>query len=261
MYKPNDPLWLCEVTHEPVTVAACLACARERRQPTCPFNPALLRALAAANEPDAALSGLHQTGYPVLRVSSLTGCVRKSWYSLRAERRLETPSDHWARLRGTIFHAALEQMGDGHVERRLTAFLYDTAVAAFISGRIDGYDPETASLTDYKTARRLPSSLRPSHLRQVQLYAWLLWKNGYGVSRSLRIVYISMAAVRSFEAATPTESDLVRLEEGLLSRIRAILHDEPPPATPQEKWECRYCAFAQCPAHPEHSDEAAEKDK
>jgi CRISPR/Cas system-associated exonuclease Cas4 (RecB family) len=259
MYKPTDPLWLCEVSAQPVTRADCLACARERRQPTCAFNPALLRALAAANEPDAALTGLHQTGYPVLRVSSLTGCIRQSWYSLRSERRLEKPSEHWSRLRGVIFHAALEQMGDGHVEKRLTAFLYDSTVAAFISGRIDGYDPDTASLTDYKTTRRLPGNLRPHHLRQVHLYAWLLWKNGYGLPQAIRMVYISMAAVRSFDAAVPSESDLMRLEDDLLSRIRAILHDSPPPPIPQESWECKYCGFAQCPAHPGQNETEAEE--
>ena len=261
MHNPTQPLWLCEITDQPVTVPACLACARERREAACPFNPAILRALAAANEPDAALCGLHQTGYPVLRVSSLTGCVRKSWYSLRAERRLEKPSDHWARLRGTIFHAALEQMGDGHVERRLTAFLYDTSVAAFVSGRIDGYDPQTARLTDYKTARRLPGTVRPQHLRQAHLYAWLLWKNQIGIPHTIRILYISMSAIRSFDAVTPTESDLVRLEESLLTRVRAILHDDPPPATPEEGWECKYCAFTQCPSHPDNGDQSATKEK
>jgi CRISPR/Cas system-associated exonuclease Cas4 (RecB family) len=253
-FPQNRPRWLCEVTEEPVTVSACLACARGCKQPSCPFNPALLKALAEANEPDAALAGLHQTGYPVLRVSSLTGCVRRTWYSLRAERRLETPSQHWARLRGTIFHHALENMGDGHVERRLVTFLYDQEVAAFVTGRIDGYDPERQALTDYKTARRLPSSVRSHHHRQVHLYAWLLARNGFGVPGAIRLIYISMARVRSFDVAVPDEQDLLDLERELLARVRCILSDEPPNPTPEMAWECKYCAFTQCPSHPEKAD-------
>ncbi|RME50075.1 MAG: Dna2/Cas4 domain-containing protein [Caldilineae bacterium] len=247
-YLPNPPRWLCEVTEEPVTVAACLACARERRQPSCPFNVALLKALAAANEPDAAISGLHQTGYPVLRVSSLTGCVRKSWYSLRAERRLETPSQHWARLRGAIFHHALENMGEGHIERRLTAFLYDQEAAAFITGRIDGFSPERNELVDYKSTRRLPGNVRPHHHRQVLLYAWLLARNGFGPPRTIRLIYISMAKVKSFDVPPPTPAELAELETNLLVRVRRILADEPPEPTPEETWECKYCPFSECPA-------------
>lgn len=253
LFTPDASCWLCEVTEAPVTVRACLACARARHQPSCPFNVAILKALAAANEPDAAISGLRQTGYPVLRVSSLTGCLRKSWYSLRAERRLETPSQHWARLRGAIFHRALENMGEGHIERRLTSFLYDNQHAAFITGRVDGYDPELATLTDYKTTRRLPGSVRPQHHRQVLLYAWLLARNGFGLPNAIRILYISMARVKSFDVAVPREEDLSELETKLLSQVRRILADEPPQATPEADWECRYCPFTQCPQHSQNN--------
>jgi CRISPR/Cas system-associated exonuclease Cas4 (RecB family) len=259
-FPQNRPRWLCEVTEDPVTVSACLDCARERRQPSCPFNPALLKALAGANEPDAALAGLHQTGYPVLRVSSLTGCVRRTWYSLRAEGRLERPSQHWARLRGTIFHQALENMGDGHVERRLVTFLYDSEVAAFITGRIDGYDPQRHELADYKTARRLPGSVQFHHHRQVHLYAWLLARNGFGLPKAIRILYISMSSVRSFDVAVPTDADLMALETDLLARLRRILADEPPEPTPEMAWECTYCAFAHCPLHPNHSQRSSPED-
>ena len=255
-YPSHTPRWLCEVTEQPVAVRDCLACARQRLQPSCPFNQALLKALATANEPDATLAGLHQTGYPVLRVSSLVGCVRKGWYSLRAEGRLETPGQHWARLRGTIFHNALERMGDGHVERRLTAFLYDSEVAAFVTGRIDGFDPESGCLADYKTTRRLPSRVSDHHLRQVQLYAWLLARNGFGLPAAIRILYISMASVRSFDVTVLSEADLAALEAELLLQVRRILADDPPEAQPRAAWECKYCAFSQCPRHESYQPSA-----
>ncbi|MBP7961451.1 MAG: PD-(D/E)XK nuclease family protein [Caldilineaceae bacterium] len=243
----NHPSWLCELSREPVSEADCLACARQRLQSDCPFNPAILKALAEANAPDVGLSGLHQIGYPVLRVSGLVGCARKSWYGRTRSPMLETPSEHWSRLRGTIFHAALESMGEGHVERRLTAFLYDDQVAAFITGRIDGYNPANGVLTDYKTAIRLPSRVRPHHQRQLWLYAWLLWKNGVGLPASIRVIYIHMRAIRSFDAVTPTEQDLAELERSLLQRLHLILAAEPPAARPEESWECKFCGYAECP--------------
>lgn len=255
-FPTDEPAWLCEVNEAPISVRDCLTCARDRNEPTCPFNVAILKALAAANEPDAAILGLRQVGYPVLRVSSLTGCVRKAWYSLRSTRKLETPSAHWARLRGTVFHAALENMGDGHVERRLTAFLYDSEIAAFITGRIDGYDPERQEITDYKTSRRLPQSVRPAHRRQIHLYAWLLARNGYGIPQSLRIIYISMAKIRSFDLPAPDEGELESLEQELLATVGQILDDEPPAAVPKAKWECKYCPFTHCPAHAEQQSES-----
>lgn len=255
--SPAQPMWLCEVTATPVTPAACLACARQRLQPSCSFNPALLKALAAANQPDLSIEGLRQVGYPVLRVSSLVGCARKAWYARQGGGPpLEKPSEHWARLRGTIFHAALENMGDGHVERRLVAFLYDREMAAFVTGRVDGYDPETGCLTDYKTTRRLPGSLRPFHQRQVWLYAWLLARNGFGIPCSIRVIYLNMAGIHSCDVVAPSPADLDELEANLLSRLRAILAAQPPDAQPEEPWECKYCPFRQCPAHPAQTDTA-----
>ena len=46
MPTSSTPSWLCELSREPVSEADCLACARQRLEPDCPFNPALLKALA-----------------------------------------------------------------------------------------------------------------------------------------------------------------------------------------------------------------------
>ena len=107
--KEMQPVWLCEVTRAPVSYGACITCARNRQQPSCPFPPTLLTALHAANQPDDVVEAIRHTGYPVLRVSSLLGCKHKSWLGRNHGYPLETPSEHWARLRGTLIHKAIDE--------------------------------------------------------------------------------------------------------------------------------------------------------
>ena len=126
--KLNQPVWLCEVTREPVTYPACITCAEQRTQPDCPFPPHLLAALHEANQPDDVVEGIRHTGYPVVRVSSLlwAASTRRGWGANQGFP-LETPTDHWARLRGTLIHRAIEEMGadaEGLTEKRLTAFVW-----------------------------------------------------------------------------------------------------------------------------------------
>ena len=102
--------WLCEVTGQPVLLATCLECARHRQQPACPFPPTILRALAHSLAGEAELVELRalaaEAKVALLRVTSLLGCTRQAWYALHSPAPLEKPNRHWARLRGTIFHAA-----------------------------------------------------------------------------------------------------------------------------------------------------------
>jgi RecB family exonuclease len=111
--------------------------------------------------------------------------------------------------------------------------------AAFVSGRIDGYDPETGVLHDYKTTRRLPSRVSAPHRRQVELYAWLLHRNGFGLPHAIRLLYLSMTGLRSFDLPVPTPHQLDALEQDLLVHIRRLL-----------------CAFTQCPVHHSHQPSA-----
>ncbi len=250
----SPPLWLCEVTGEPVALHDCLTCSRERRRPECQFNPAILRALANAQEPDEVLEVLGQLGFPIIRVSSLVGCQRKAWYERSSGRPLEKPSEHWARLRGTIFHEALARLGEGLVERRLVNVVRDGTLEAVVSGRVDGYDPATGILHDYKTSNGVSgfaSLPLEHHRRQLWMYAWLLAQNGFPPPVAIRVIYITMKEVVS--ADCPLPADMAKVEEMVLSRVRAVLDPDAPPARPDESWECRYCPFSQCPAYAKRS--------
>lgn len=253
--KELQPVWLCEVTRTPVTYSDCITCARNRLQPACPFPPTLLTALHAANQPDEVVEALRHTGYSVLRVSSLLGCKYKSWLGRNEGYPLETPSEHWARLRGTLIHRAIEEMGAagaGLIEQRLTAFVWNDQMAAFISGRVDLYDIESRTLFDFKTVNTGNGGIaamvlpKPRHVKQLQIYSWLLAKNGYPPPTSIRIAYLTLSELRTVDAPAPDEAARDRIEQWVLTIASDLLSSTPPPAKPVEAWECRLCPFVQC---------------
>ncbi len=153
----NTANWLCEITGQPVPLHDCLACAEHRQAPACPFPPTMLRALANSMQGDDTLAEAkalaRAKNVALLRVTSLLGCTRQAWYGQHGRPLLEKPSDHWSRLRGTIFHAALESLAgeDAIAETRLITSLEELGARAWIAGKVDHYDPTLRLLTDYKT--------------------------------------------------------------------------------------------------------------
>lgn len=264
--------WLCEVTGQPVLLATCLECARHRQQLACPFPPTILAALARSLAGETELVELRalaaEAKVALLRVTSLLGCTRQAWYALHGPAPLEKPSRHWARLRGTIFHAALESLAGEDVvaEVRLVARLEATGARAWVSGRIDHYDPLTRTVLDYKTINSFGKALtsldlpKPQHRRQLWLYAWLLAENGYPPPLAGRVTYMDMHTVLSVDVAMPDADGLARTTEYVVSKARAITEAGPngPPGDAVEDWLCRYCTHAErCPdAHPKGSGAA-----
>ena len=253
-------MWVCQVTGRPVDLEECLSCARSRYVPECPLDAPILAAMASANEEDQVVETLRQTGFPVVRVSSLTGCPLAAWYREHGfTPGLEPPMRFWARTRGTVFHRAFEQFSMGRLtEKRVFLFLEEPG--AFVTGRVDGYDPTTHTLVDYKTTAQkmrwdraqngfvTPKMRepRPHHVDQVKIYAWLLSENGYPV-QNIRIVYVSMGDIQSFDVEAPDREGMEQIRQSVVERVKAIVSDFPPDATPPEDWYCKFCEFYQCP--------------
>jgi len=216
----------------------------------------VLKALAEQQEEEEALQLLRSTGFPVVRVTSLLGCPRAAWYELNGvQADLEPPSRQWARLRGTLFHKALLDDSEEFTERRLAYFVKEAG--AYVTGRVDWYNPKTATLVDLKTVsqkarwdvenggyKEFDVRLNPRHVKQLNLYAWLLDKNGYPVETA-RVVYISMGQVKTFSIVVDTAP---YVEEFIVRQLQAITAPVAPPERPPEgsKWLCKYCAYSAC---------------
>lgn len=255
--------WLCEVTGDPVAPDACYACARQRLQPACHFSPALLRALASSMQPDPALQAVYalarQAGVTVLRVSSLTGCTRQAWYKTVQATPLEKPSRHWARLRGSIFHQALQAMAgrDAIAERRFVVSLASFGVPAWIAGQVDHYDPDLGVICDYKTVNangrrlhKMEDLPHEHHRAQVWIYAWLLEQSGWPYPSAARIVYMDMGDVRLTDVPLPTAEGRRAVAQRIVAKAKTIVEagEAGPSGDPKQAWECRYCLFKKgCP--------------
>jgi len=256
------PLWLCEITSQPIPLHDCLECAEHRQVPACPFPPTVLKALANSMRGDDGLLEAQalalRAGVALLRVTSLLGCTRQAWYGLHGRPPLEKPSEHWSRLRGTIFHAALESLAGEHAvaETRLIASLEELGARAWIAGKVDHYDPALRLLTDYKSVnsfgRKMASLDLPKqhHIAQLWIYGWLLGKSGYPYPLAGRVVYMDMGAVRTVDVPMPDADMQAAVEARLVEKARLITEADPagPAGDPQEQWQCSYCACAgQCP--------------
>ena len=253
-----DAFWLCEVTNDPVQTDACFACARQRLQTGCHFTPAVLRALRTSMQPDPALQAVYalarQAGVTVLRVSSLTGCTRQAWYKTVQATPLEKPSRHWARLRGSIFHEALQAMAgkDAIAERRFVVSLQAHGLAAWIAGQVDHYDPQTGVIVDYKTINangrklhRMEDLPQEHHRAQVWIYAWLLEQSGWPYPQAARIVYMDMGDVRLTEVPMPSAEGRQLVAQRIIAKAKTIVEagDLGPKGDPRMAWECRYCLY------------------
>lgn len=165
---------------------------------------------------------------------------------------------------------------DAIAEVRLVARLdadRRAGVRAWVSGKIDHYDPLTRTVLDYKTINSFGKAMtsldlpKPQHRRQLWLYAWLLAENGYPSPLAGRITYMDMHTVLSVDVAMPDADGLARTTEYVVSKARATpaLHlpvcagasvteagPEGPPGDAVEHWLCRYCTHVErCPdAHP-----------
>ncbi len=222
-----------------------------RRLPACPFPPTVLKALANSMRADDGLleaqALAQRAGVALLRVTGLLGCTRQAWYGLHAAPPLEKPSEHWSRLRGTIFHAALESLaGENAVaETRLIASLEELGACVWIVGKIDHYDPALRLLTDYKSVnsfgRKMASLDLPKqhHIAQLWIYSWLLAKSGYPYPLAGRVVYMDMGAVRTVDVPMPDTDLQAAVEARLVEKARLITEADAggAPGGPQGGWE------------------------
>lgn len=128
-----------------------------------------------------------------IHATDLTGCIRRSWFQKMIPTP-DAPAELMAPTLGTMIHNELEQMiirPESWAEAGLSAITEDGVP---IVGRVDKYTPGRGLVEDWKTTRSINTDVLPrdSHVRQLNVYAWLLRQNGQSPSMG-RIQYISMS--------------------------------------------------------------------
>jgi hypothetical protein len=167
----------------------------------------------------------------------------------------EDVSDRFWAIFGTAVHALLEHEGAHDFTEETMAFDMD---GVSVTGRIDNFNMETATVTDYKTASvwKVIFKSFEEWRRQGLIYAWLLTKNGFKVERcrfvallkdhskteALRMAAYPRGPVYVYEFPV-TGHELREIELFIEEKVAAYKRDmelgddEIPPCSPDERWE------------------------
>ena len=116
--------------------------------------------------------------------SEIGGCKRKVWYRLNAQPHTNENQSKLAAIMGTAIHAAIEE-AIGALDPEGKEYLVETEVAfGDMKAHVDLFVPSTGAVIDWKTSKIKNLSYFPSNQQrwQVQLYGYLLSKNGYQVN-------------------------------------------------------------------------------
>ena len=124
--------------------------------------------------------------------SEIGGCKRKVWYRLNAQPHTNENQSKLAAIMGTAIHAAIEE-AIGALDPDAKEYLVETEVAyGDMKAHVDLFVPSTGAVIDWKTSKIKNLGYFPSTQQrwQVQLYGYLLSKNGYEV-KTVNLVAIA----------------------------------------------------------------------
>lgn len=195
-----------------------------------------------------------------------TGCVSATML-LKGVKEIVLTDRHWDELEddasrrvwlilGTAVHSIMESYGEGSfVEQRLE---YDTGLGMTVTGQVDYYDDATETLVDWKTCSATKVIMQDFGDWRMQglIYAWLLAKNGYGVSK-LQFVGMMKDWSQSkamYDRSYPqypvhmyeydvTEADIETIGEFVMDKVGRIMEaseladEEIAPCSASERWQ------------------------
>ena len=124
--------------------------------------------------------------------SEIGSCKRKVWYRLNAQPHTNDNQSKLAAIMGTAIHAAIEE-AIGAIDPEGKEYLVETEVAyGDMKAHVDLFVPSTGAVIDWKTSKIKNLSYFPSKQQrwQVQVYGYLLSKNGYEV-KTVNLVAIA----------------------------------------------------------------------
>lgn len=270
--------FLCEVSGEPVSFAACYACALGGA-PGCPMFPAAIeRSLAAQRPADYALQIASRYGKIdyAFSVTEIVYCPRR--YRLAQEYPYyERPSALWRMARGTAIHQFLAAGQENAEQTLVWRFSFKGKIIALV-GTPDLllWDGTSYRVIDYKFTdfaprerkaflcdgcreevdanlvcptcgplRRdqvahvtLPPKPHNSHDLQIQLYCLLVAKVLRKPVSGGQVIYLTKKPLK-IDVPFDSQATLHFLAE----RIKTLLSPELPPIlqVQQELWQCDYC--------------------
>ena len=146
--------------------------------------------------------------------SEIGGCRRKVWYRLNAQPETNENQSKLAAIMGTAIHAAIED-AIGHIDPEGKEYLVETEVAyGDMKAHVDLFVPSTGAVIDWKTSKVKNLSYFPSTQQrwQVQVYGYLLSKNGHEVKTVNLVAIARDGAEKDVKVHTEPYDEAIALE-------------------------------------------------
>ena len=197
--------------------------------------------LSVLHEKDASKSRSKQTQ---VGPSEIGGCRRKVWYRLNDQPETNENLSKLAAIMGTAIHAEIEKAIEA-VDPNGEKYKVELEVEYNdIKAHIDLFIPETGDVVDWKTVKVKNLSYFPSSQQrwQVQVYGYLLAKNGYAVNRVSLVAIARDGDERDVKVHTENYDESMALEA--LGWLAAVKEAAEAPAPEKDASYCQfYCKF------------------
>lgn len=172
-------------------------------------------------------------------VSQIGGCRRQVWHHLQGTPK-ENDTLKLASLMGTAIHSMIENVFADAVEEEWHNYLLEAElIYEDIKGHVDLFIPDIGAVVDWKTTKLRNLAYFPSQQQrwQVQLYGWLLEKNGYNVNTVTLVAIARDGDERDIK--THTEEYNSAIAEEAIAWFRDVQSRTEPPAP--EKYAVQFC--------------------
>jgi CRISPR/Cas system-associated exonuclease Cas4 (RecB family) len=176
--------------------------------------------------------------------SEIGGCRRKVWYRLNAQPHTNENQSKLAAIMGTAIHAAIEE-AIGALDPEGKEYLVETEVAyGDMKAHVDLFVPSTGAVIDWKTSKIKNLSYFPSNQQrwQVQIYGYLLSKNGYEVKTVNLVAIARDGAEKDVKVHTEPYDEVMAL--AALSWLANVKASETLPDPERDESFCKdYCQY------------------
>ena len=176
--------------------------------------------------------------------SEIGGCRRKVWYRLNAQPHTNENQSKLAAIMGTAIHAAIED-AIGAIDPDGKEYLVETEVAfGDMKAHVDLFVPSTGAVIDWKTSKIKNMSYFPSNQQrwQVQIYGYLLSKNGYEVKTVNLVAIARDGAEKDVKVHTEPYDEVMAL--AALSWLENVKASPTLPEPEKDQSFCKdYCQY------------------
>ena len=176
--------------------------------------------------------------------SEIGGCRRKVWYRLNDQPETNFNLSKLAAIMGTAIHAEIEKAIEA-VDPEGKTYLVETEVEYDgIKAHVDLFVPGTGDVIDWKTSKIKNLGYFPSTQQrwQVQVYGYLLSKNGYVVNRVSLVAIARDGDERDVKVHTEAYDESVALTA--LGWLATVKESKELPAPEKDASYCQhYCQF------------------